>query len=62
MLQQQLQTEKLRADINESDYNSDTEIIKEMHKEIDQLKSRLQKAEHFILNYIVYNKEKVKEE
>ena len=62
VLQQQLQTEKLRADINESDYNSDTEIIKEMHKEIDQLKSRLQKAEHFILNYIVYNKEKVKEE
>ena len=57
VLQQQLQTEKLRADINESDYNSDTEIIKEMHKEIDQLKSRLQKAEHFILNYIVYNKE-----
>lgn len=57
LLQQQLQTEKLRADINESDYNSDTEIIKEMHKEIDQLKSRLQKAEHFILDSIVYNTE-----
>lgn len=58
-LKEQLQKEKLRADINEDDYNSDTEVIRQMHEEIEKLKKRLQKAERFILNSIY---EKMEEE
>ena len=58
-LKEQLQKEKLRADINEDDYNSDTEVIRQMHEESSKLKKRLQKAERFILNSIY---EKMEEE
>lgn len=58
-LKAELQKEKLRADINEDDYNSDTEVIRQMHEESSKLKKRLQKAERFILNSIY---EKMEEE
>ena len=58
-LSNKLQAEVLRADIAQSDYEADTELINNQNDTISKLKARLQKAERFILNSIY---EKMEEE
>lgn len=59
ILSNKLQAEALRADITQSDYEADTELINNQNDTISKLKARLQKAERFILNSIY---EKMEEE
>lgn len=58
-LKAEVQKQKLRADLNEEEYDSDTNIINNLKAEKESLTARLRKAERFILNSIY---EKMEEE
>lgn len=51
-LKAEVQKQKLRADLNEEEYDSDTNIINNLKAEKESLTARLRKAERFILNSI----------